>query len=169
MINTLPQSPWLRTDAFVMPMEIQELDLDVRRVRDYFPEEILVNNLIEFLFRNLRGQAFSMKSLHCKVALTSTLALCVSSAAAQSSYDLRSPDKRIEIRIRTANGVRYDVLLKGKTLLQDSALSMNIDHKTFGTEAKVLRSKESSEDPRELQRTAPRHGRRLCRCFSCLQ
>ena len=129
-----------------MPMEIQELDLDVRRVRDYFPEEILVNNLIEFLFRNLRGQAFSMKSLHCKVALTSTLALCVSSAAAQSSYDLRSPDKRIEIRIRTANGVRYDVLLKGKTLLQDSALSMNIDHKTFGTEAKVLRSKESSSN-----------------------
>jgi len=127
-------------------MEIQELDLDVRRVRDYFPEEILVNNLIEFLFRNLRGQAFSMKSLHCKVALTSTLALCVSSAAAQSSYDLRSPDKRIEIRIRTANGVRYDVLLKGKTLLQDSALSMNIDHKTFGTEAKVLRSKESSSN-----------------------
>ena len=129
-----------------MPMEIQELDLDVRRVRDYFPEEILVNNLIEFLFRNLRGQSFSMKSLHCKVALTSTLALCVSSAAAQSSYDLRSPDKRIEIRIRTANGVRYDVLLKGKTLLQDSALSMNIDHKTFGTEAKVLRSKESSSN-----------------------
>ena len=146
MTNTLPQSPWLWTDAFVMPMEIQELDLDVRRVRDYFPEEILVNNLIEFLFRNLRGQAFSMKSLHCKVALTSTLALCVSSAAAQSSYDLRSPDKRIEIRIRTANGVRYDVLLKGKTLLQDSALSMNIDHKTFGTEAKVLRSKESSSN-----------------------
>jgi len=87
-----------------------------------------------------------MKSLAWKVALTSTLALYVSNAAAQSSYDLRSPDKRIEVRIRTANGVRYDVLLKGRMLLQDSSLSINIDHKTFGAEAKVLRSKESSSN-----------------------
>ena len=71
---------------------------------------------------------------------------CALSAAAQSSYDLGSPDKRIEIRIRTANGVRYDVLLKGKVLLQDSSLSINIDHKTFGAEAKVLKSKESSSN-----------------------
>jgi|SRR5207302_7988342 len=68
-----------------------------------------------------------MNSLAWKVALTSTLALCVSNAAAQSSYDLRSANKRIEVRIRTANGVRYDVLLKGRMLLQDSSLSMNID------------------------------------------
>src|SRR5207302_1905025 len=58
-----------------------------------------------------------MNSLTWKVALTSTLALCVSNAAAQSSYDLRSANKRIEVRIRTANGVRYDVLLKGRQLL----------------------------------------------------
>jgi len=87
-----------------------------------------------------------MNSLAWKVALTSTLALCVSNAAAQSSYDLHSPDKRIEVRIRTANGVRYDVLLRGRMLLQDSSLSINIDHKTFGGEAKVLRSKESSSN-----------------------
>src|SRR2546430_1286955 len=87
-----------------------------------------------------------MNSLAWKVALTSTLVLCVSNAAAQSSYDLHSPDKRIEVRIRTANGVRYDVLLRGRMLLQDSSLSINIDHKTFGGEAKVLRSKESSSN-----------------------
>jgi alpha-glucosidase len=87
-----------------------------------------------------------MNSLAWKVALTSTLVLCVSNAAAQSSYDLHSPDKRIEVRIRTASGVRYDVLLKGRMLLQDSSLSINIDHKTFGAEAKILRSKESSSN-----------------------
>ena len=42
-------------------------------------------------------------------------------ATAQSSHDLRSPDKQIEVRIRTAHGVRYDVLLKGRVLLQDCA------------------------------------------------
>ena len=35
-------------------------------------------------------------------------------ARAQASYDLRSPDKRIEVRIRTAQGVRYDVVLNGR-------------------------------------------------------
>jgi len=87
-----------------------------------------------------------MNSLAWKVALSSILLSCASSAAAQSSYDLRSPDRRIELRIRTANGVRYDVLLKGKVLLQDSSLSINIDQKTFGAEARVLRSKENSSN-----------------------
>ena len=36
-------------------------------------------------------------------------------ARAESSYDLRSPDHRIEIRIRTAGQIRYDVLLKGSS------------------------------------------------------
>jgi alpha-glucosidase len=61
---------------------------------------------------------------------------------AQASYDLRSPDKRIEVRIRTAQGVRYDVVLKGVALLQDSSLSMDVDHKVLGHEVKVTGSKE---------------------------
>ncbi len=69
-----------------------------------------------------------------------------SAATAQSSFDLHSPDGRIEIRIRTAKGVRYDVLLKGKALLQDCALSLDIDHKMLGPEGKVLKAKEGSAD-----------------------
>jgi len=61
-------------------------------------------------------------------------------AFAQSSYDLRSPDGRIEIRIRTAQSVRYDVLLKGQPLLENCALSLDVDHKTLGHEAKVIQS-----------------------------
>ncbi len=66
--------------------------------------------------------------------------------AAQSSYDLRSPNGKIEIRIRTASGIRYDVLFNGRALLQDCALSLDVDHKKLGMEAKVLKSKESSRD-----------------------
>jgi alpha-glucosidase len=65
---------------------------------------------------------------------------------AQSSYDLRSPDKRIEVRIRTAHGVRYDVVLNGRAILQDSSLAMNVDHKSYGREVKVVAAKESHHD-----------------------
>src|SRR6266852_583259 len=72
--------------------------------------------------------------------------LLVGSAKTQSSYDLRSPNNRVELRIRTANGIRYDLLLGGRAVLQDCALSLDVDHKKLGMEAKVLKSKESSRD-----------------------
>ena len=67
-------------------------------------------------------------------------------AMAQSGYSLRSPDKRIEVRIRIGDRLRYDVLLNGKTLLQDSTLSINIDQKTLGLEPKVKATKQRSYD-----------------------
>ena len=72
--------------------------------------------------------------------------LLVSGAGAQTSYDLRSPNTKIEVRIRTANGVRYDVLLGGRAVLQDCTLSLDVDHKRLGVPAKVLKAKESSHD-----------------------
>src|SRR5256884_5601767 len=72
------------------------------------------------------------------VALLSALPTMAGTAAAQSSYDLRSPDNRIEIRIRSAQRLRYEVLLKGRTLLQDCTLSLDIDHKSLGVDPKVL-------------------------------
>lgn len=74
------------------------------------------------------------------------LSLAVGDAKAQSSYDLRSPNNRIELRIRTANGIRYDVLLGGRAILQDCTLSIDVDHKKLGAEAKVLKHKEGSQD-----------------------
>src|ERR1700720_1131164 len=74
------------------------------------------------------------------------LSLAAGSANAQSSYDLRSPNNRVELRIRTANGVRYDVLLGGRAILQDCALAIDVDHKKLGSEAKVVKHKESSHD-----------------------
>src|SRR6266849_4174116 len=74
------------------------------------------------------------------------LSLAVGDARAQSSYDLRSPNNRVELRIRTANGIRYDVLLGGRAILQDCTLSIDVDQKKLGAEAKVLKHKESSQD-----------------------
>ncbi|MGB6387030.1 MAG: glycoside hydrolase family 97 protein [Terriglobales bacterium] len=72
--------------------------------------------------------------------------LLAENAAAQSSYDLRSPDGRIEIRIRTAEQINYDVVLNGAAVLRDCPLSLDIDHKKLGLEPKVLTAKKSSAD-----------------------
>src|SRR6267378_6516922 len=84
----------------------------------------------------------SLPLLTLLVAMLATAA----SAPAQSSFDLRSPDNRIEIRIRTVPAVRYDVLLKGRALLQDCTLSLDVDHKTLGVDPKVRSAKKRSYD-----------------------
>src|SRR6202166_1428477 len=74
------------------------------------------------------------------------LLLAAGYTMAQSSYDLRSPNNRVEVRIRTANGIRYDVLLGGRAILQDCTLSLDVDHKKLGAEAKFLKHKETGHD-----------------------
>jgi len=86
-------------------------------------------------------------SLSWLTVLAALLSLVPASTAfAQASYDLRSPDNRIEVRIRTAPNLRYDVLLKGRPLLQDSTLSLDVDHKILGTSPKVLSAKKRTYD-----------------------
>ena len=74
------------------------------------------------------------------------VAVIMQKATAQSSYDLRSPDGRIEIRIRTSGQVQYDVVLKGRAVLEKSALSLDVDHKKLGTQPKVIDAKRRSHD-----------------------
>jgi alpha-glucosidase len=73
-------------------------------------------------------------------------AVFIGDAAAQSSYDLRSPDDRIEIRIRTAGQIRYDVVLKGRAVLENSTLSLDVEHKKLGMQPKVVDAKQRSYD-----------------------
>src|SRR5947207_8615920 len=77
--------------------------------------------------------------------------LCVTSIArAQSSYDLRSPNQKIAVRIQTGDRLTYDVLLYGKTLLEKSSLAIDIDHKKLGMTPKVRSEKPSTVD-REIE------------------
>jgi len=70
----------------------------------------------------------------------------VSSARTQTSYGLKSPDGRIEIHVRATERIRYDLVLKDKVLLQDSDLSINIDHNPLGVNPKVVAHKERSSN-----------------------
>ena len=79
-------------------------------------------------------------------SLVAVLAIGCSALAAQSSYELKSPDGRIEVRIRTAGQLRYDVVLRGAAVLENSTLSMDVDHKKLGVEPKITGAKQRSYD-----------------------
>jgi alpha-glucosidase len=87
-----------------------------------------------------------MKTLLSLTTLAMVLSVLDQSGTAQSSYDLRSPDGRIEVRIRTAGQVRYDVVLKGRAVLENCTLSLDAEHKKLGTQPKVIGAKPSSHD-----------------------
>jgi alpha-glucosidase len=65
---------------------------------------------------------------------------------AQQSYSVGSPDGRVEIKVHVADRISYDVYFKGKELLEDSSLSMNIDHAVLGANPKIASTKERSSD-----------------------
>src|SRR6185436_20533222 len=108
-----------------------------------------------------------MDRKYFRLALTGfILSLFLSSAgrtAAQSNYSLRSPDQKIEIRIRLTDRIRYDVLLNGKPLLQDSALSLKTENATLGADPKIKDKKDDKVDrwlePAVPQKSAKEIGR----------
>jgi len=80
------------------------------------------------------------------ICLLAFLAVASTALVAQSSYDLKSPDTRIEIRVRTSGQLRYDVLLRGNALLENSTLSLDVEHKKLGLQPKVNSAKQRSND-----------------------
>ena len=82
------------------------------------------------------------------------------SAVAQSDYSLRSPDKKIEVRVRAADRLRYDVLLNARPLLQNSTLSMNINRANLGAQPRVRATKKRSEN-REIVSPVPQKSARI--------
>jgi alpha-glucosidase len=87
---------------------------------------------------------------HSKSAPTALIftvfALFVAPVAAQSNYTLRSPNQKNEIKIRLADRVRYDVLVNGQLVVQDSALSLKTDITTLGANPKIKNAKEAKVD-----------------------
>lgn len=81
-------------------------------------------------------------------------------AKAQSNYSLRSPDQRIEVRIRAADRLSYDVLLNGSLLLEHSTLSMKINHLNLGAQPQVRAAKRDSEN-REIVSPVPQKSLRI--------
>jgi alpha-glucosidase len=87
-----------------------------------------------------------MESFFKQVAFIGLALISVARATAQSSFTLLSPNKQIAIKVRAADKIQYDVLFKNTPLLQNSTLSIDIDHKTLGTQPKITSHKESTHD-----------------------
>ena len=68
------------------------------------------------------------------------------SAPAQSNRSLRSPDGKIEIRIRMESRVQYDLLVNGRMVLQNSSMGINVDQTLLGHDPKIRSVKEVSHD-----------------------
>ncbi len=81
-----------------------------------------------------------------KTTLALMALMLAGNAAAQGNFSLLSPDKKIEVRIRTADRVYYDVLFRGAALLQNSTLFIDIDHNKLGMQPKVIDTKQRSQD-----------------------
>jgi len=86
-----------------------------------------------------------MRALACLLLIISSLVV-VQNASAQSSFDLRSPDNRIEVRVRTAGQISYDLVLNGEAVLEKSTLSLDVDHQKLGINPKVINAKKTSHD-----------------------
>jgi len=87
-----------------------------------------------------------MEGLCKKVVFVLIALILAGSAAAQSTFTLLSPNKQIEIDIRTGDRIQYDVLFKGTPLLQKSTFSIDIDHTTLGLQARIKSTKTRSHD-----------------------
>jgi alpha-glucosidase len=87
-----------------------------------------------------------MKALFALAVFTMLSGLLIQEGTAQSSHDLRSPDGRIELRIRTADRLRYDLVLKGRAVLENATLSLDVEHNKLGVMPKVVDAKMRSSD-----------------------
>jgi alpha-glucosidase len=73
-----------------------------------------------------------------------SLSLLSSLAIAQTPETLQSPDQRIEITVRLADRVRYDVAVRGQTVLRDASLGLTLDSGQLGVNPKVRSSKRTT-------------------------
>lgn len=80
--------------------------------------------------------------------------------AAQTDYSLRSPDQRIEVRVRAADRLSYDILLNGRPLLQNSTLSINVNNANLGAQPRVRATKQRTEN-REIISPVPQKSVRI--------
>jgi alpha-glucosidase len=87
-----------------------------------------------------------MKTLFSLLVTLLMIVVFRENADAQASYDLRSPDGRIEVRIRTAEQIRYDVVLKGRAILENCTLTLDVEHKKLGLQPRVMDAKPRSVD-----------------------
>jgi len=77
-----------------------------------------------------------------KFALAISLLLCcLEISKAATAHELYSPDKKIQVIVHVDERIAFDVRVNGKTALENSSVSMDVDHNVLGKNAKVNGSK----------------------------
>jgi alpha-glucosidase len=74
------------------------------------------------------------------------LLVCLGAASAATSHDLYSPDKKIQVTVHVDERIAYDVRVNGKPVLQNSTISMDVDHHILGKNAKVTATNTNTVD-----------------------
>jgi len=89
-----------------------------------------------------------------KVLTFCSLLVLAGSATATTNYDLQSPNGKLKITIQAGDRIEYDVLVAGKPVLKGCRLSLDVDHKTLGLNARVKSQKRDTVD-RQIEVPVP--------------
>src|SRR5262245_40078944 len=88
-------------------------------------------------------------------ALTLIALVCAANhVQATTTYQLASPNRKINVHIRVDQRIEYDLLLNGRTLLKDSTFALDVDHRKLGLNPQVLSATPTSVK-RELSVPVP--------------
>ncbi|HEV8428868.1 MAG TPA: glycoside hydrolase family 97 protein [Pyrinomonadaceae bacterium] len=63
-----------------------------------------------------------------------------------TTHELQSPDNKIVVIVRIEERISYDVRVNGSPVLQNSTLSLDVDHQKLGNNAKLESAKNDSVD-----------------------
>src|SRR5512135_3763152 len=75
------------------------------------------------------------------VSLFLSLLLAVSLTAGNKTYYIQSPDSRIRVQVEVGEKITYSVQYNGKELVSPSPVSLTVNGKTLGWNARVKKDK----------------------------
>jgi alpha-glucosidase len=73
-----------------------------------------------------------------RIAILLTVLCSAPAAPGQSSFDLSSPDGKVQLRIDTLRRLSYNVFFKGKALIRGATASLTVDKSVLGHDPRVL-------------------------------
>jgi alpha-glucosidase len=88
--------------------------------------------------------------------------------ASAATYDLSSPNNKIKVTIQTGERITYDIAVNGQTVLQNSSLTLDVDHKLLGANVNVLSTKTNSVN-RDIPSPVPRKSAKVHEAYNELR
>src|SRR5687767_14599105 len=99
---------------------------------------------------NIKSIAIAFVALFFFVA-----APALSPTQAATTYDLTSPNKKLNLRIDVGPRIEYDLLLNQVSLLENATLALDVEHRKLGIDPEVLSTTPTTVN-REIRVPVPR-------------